>query len=487
MGFRLSRASLFPGVRLNINGGGISTTLGLRQECNVGIARSAKSRTAGRAPATALLLDIEDEVAVATADASTSVGLFALHNLLDKALRRRAELCAALLRAEQHEHRARFALSAAQRFLLRLAFRRRLATIARKAFEARKTCERLNGELAACVIDVDFGLGAKAMETFDILVDAFAALGRSDGVWDVTAAAALERQARPGAKMPRTPVAFAAEGLDIVRSDARALRLPSAQGTTLIIYPTVAILWRGTDDFVLFDARDIRLAISAHSVCEDGVVPDDAELTGHTWKVANRDGSRDRSAPRNRQIPILRYGSIALRSEAGGDVNYLVSSYALAGRFRGAWYEFRSRLRTAQDVAPWRMPEPTTTEDFTPPESFVAPVPAVSLFADGFTLGLCALILVAALAWRAVPVKEIAPQSSTATAAAVPAGKREVVLVMEDAAIIRAAPDEASAILARARFGDIFEFYARRGAWLQLGHKQPLGWVRASQVSLPAP
>ncbi|MEI9887928.1 MAG: hypothetical protein WDN08_15780 [Rhizomicrobium sp.] len=473
MGFRLSRASLFPGIRLNVNGGGISTTLGLRETYP---RSAARSQAAGRSPATARLLDVEDEVAVATAEAATSVGLFALQNVLAKALRKRTELRETLVRAGRRERRARFALSAAQIFLLRLAFRRRLSAIARRAFEARKTCERLNGDLAACVVDVDFGLGAKAVEKFDGLVDAFAALGRSDGVWDITAAAALDRRPRPGAKMPRTPIVFAAEGLDIVRSEARALRLPSAQGPTLIVYPTVAILWRSADDFALFDARDIRLAISALSLCEEGVVPDDTDLSGHTWLVANRDGTRDRSASRNRQIPILRYGSVALRSEAGGDTNYLISSYARTSLFRSAWYEFRSTLRNAEDTAPWHMPAAITAEDFTPPEAFMPPAAAPSVFADWFVLGLCGLALVAALS-RQMPL----------ATASQPATKHDVVLVMEDAATIRAAPNETSTILVRPRLGDIFEVYGQRSAWLQVGHKQPLGWVRAAEVTLPGP
>ncbi|MEJ1970725.1 MAG: SH3 domain-containing protein [Rhizomicrobium sp.] len=488
MGFRLSRASLFPGVRLNINGGGISTTVGLREPFERSTVRFAGPRPAGRGPATALLLDIEDEAAVATAEAATSVGLFALQNVLDKALRKRAELRVTLVRAGRRERRARFALSAAQLFLLRLVFRRGLTAIARKAFEARKTCERLNGDLAACVVDVDFGLGAKAVEKFDGLVDAFAALARSDGVWDITAAEASERRPRPGAKMPRTPVVFATEGLDIVRSDARALRLPSAQGPTLIVYPTVAILWRGADDFTLFDARDIRLAISALSFCEDGVVPDDTELSGHTWLVANRDGTRDRSAGRNRQIPILRYGSVALRSAVGGDTNYLVSSYARTSDFRNAWYEFRSALRNAQDTAPWHMPDSVTAEDFTPPEAFLPPPSPPSFFTDWFVIGLCALALGAAIV-RQIPLPAPAAPASTVASLpqSAPAARRDVVLVMADTAAIRTAPNETSAILAHARLGDIFQAYERRGGWLQIGGEQPLGWVRASEVTLPGP
>ncbi|MEI9989385.1 MAG: SH3 domain-containing protein [Rhizomicrobium sp.] len=454
MGFRLSRASLFPGIRLNLSSGGISTTLGLR--------------------------DIEDEPA-----AATSVGLFALQNILDQALRKRAELLQTLARAGRRERRARLALSAAQCFLLRLVFRRRLAAIARKAFEARKTCERLNGDLAACIVDIDFGLGTKAVEKFDGLVDAFAALGRSDGIWDITAS---ERQARRGAKMPRTPIVFAAEGLDIVRSDARAFRLPSAQGSTLIVYPTVAIRWRSADDFALFDARDIRFTISALSLCEEGVVPDDTELSGHTWLIANRDGTRDRRASRNRQIPILRYGSVALRSEVGGDANYLVSSYARTSYFRSAWYEFRAALRDAQDTAPWHMPDPITDEDFMPPEAFTPPASPASFFADWFVLGLCGLALGAVVIRHIPPPAPTELPSTTASLPqSAPAAKHDVVLVMQSTATIRAAPSETSAIRARARLGDIFEVYEQRSAWLHVGEKQPLGWVRASEVTLPGP
>ncbi len=266
------------------------------------------------------------------------------------------------------------------------------------------------------------------------------------------------------------------------------MRLPSAQGPALIVYPTVAILWRGADDFALFDARDIRLAISPLSFCEDAVVPDDTELVGHTWLAANRDGTRDRRAVRNRQIPILRYGSVALRSEAGGDRNYLISSYARTSQFRSAWYEFRATLRNTQDRAPWHMPDPATTEDLTPPEAFTPPATPASFFADRLVLALCALAL-ATVAIRQIPPP--APAAPRPTVASLPqfqpVAKRDIVLVMEAVATIRAAPNETSKIVAHAKLGDIFEVYGQRDMWRQVGNGRPLGWVRASEVTLPGP
>lgn len=73
-------------------------------------------------------------------------------------------------------------------------------------------------------------------------------------------------------------------------------------------------------------------------------VPTDAELIGHTWKKANKDGSPDRRFVDNYQIPILKYGDIRLTSPSGLNEAYMISNEQLANRFAEAFVNFQRAL-----------------------------------------------------------------------------------------------------------------------------------------------
>ena len=91
----------------------------------------------------------------------------------------------------------------------------------------------------------------------------------------------------------------------------------------------------------------MRLDYNPASFIEEEAVPADAELIGHTWKKANKDGSPDRRFANNYQIPILKYGDIRLTSKSGLNEAYMISHAALAERFADAFINFQRALPRA--------------------------------------------------------------------------------------------------------------------------------------------
>ena len=61
-------------------------------------------------------------------------------------------------------------------------------------------------------------------------------------------------------------------------------------------------------------SRDARLRF-----VEDAAVPSDAEVVGSTWQYVNRSGGPDRRFNNNRQIPLVLYDELHLRSTSGLD------------------------------------------------------------------------------------------------------------------------------------------------------------------------
>jgi hypothetical protein len=76
---------------------------------------------------------------------------------------------------------------------------------------------------------------------------------------------------------------------------------------------------------------------------EDGSVPSDSRVVGHTWLKANKDGSPDRRFADNYQIPIAEYG-LRITSGTGLNEEYMVSGASVALQFAKAWTEFATKI-----------------------------------------------------------------------------------------------------------------------------------------------
>ncbi len=75
--------------------------------------------------------------------------------------------------------------------------------------------------------------------------------------------------------------------------------------------------------------RDLNIRWQDSRFIEDGNVPSDARVVGHTWKHPNKSGGPDRRFNHNRQIPICLYETIHFQS--GNGVNELVE-FSRTGR-----------------------------------------------------------------------------------------------------------------------------------------------------------
>jgi hypothetical protein len=76
--------------------------------------------------------------------------------------------------------------------------------------------------------------------------------------------------------------------------------------------------------------------------------PRDARQVGSTWRYANKDGGRDRRFNNNRQIPIMEYGEIQLRSKSGMNIIVQVSSPAAAAAAAQAVNSLRGNIAPGQ-------------------------------------------------------------------------------------------------------------------------------------------
>lgn len=78
---------------------------------------------------------------------------------------------------------------------------------------------------------------------------------------------------------------------------------------------------------------DLQVKLSLTTSVEHDEQPSDAHVVGSTWEYVNRDGGPDRRFAQNRQIPLLEYAEISLRSSSGLNERIHVSSVEAGGAF----------------------------------------------------------------------------------------------------------------------------------------------------------
>ncbi len=377
MGFRFQRRlTLFPGVRLNFSGNGISASLGPRgasvtvgphgSALNIGIPGTGisyrHSLTSGNGhtgrpelpppeplPGAAPPLFEPHGSVIASAPVSevTSEGLEGLKALIKQVIAEREELARSIPVAQDELATAQRRLRRAHHWFLGLFLKRKIPerqkAVAAKAAELKSQEARAGGAF----IDAEFALDDATRETFGKLSEAFESLASCTRIWDIVTEQYSDRRATRSSasrSLERVEVKFSVSEDEVLQTEAKVLRLQNANGADLLVYPGF-LMMAGGGDIALIDLRDIRLACRQVRFVETESVPPDALVVDQTWAKVNKDGSPDRRFANNYRIPVAGYGGMALKTEDGLNEEYQFSNAEKAQRFAEVFTDYQNKLR----------------------------------------------------------------------------------------------------------------------------------------------
>jgi len=386
--------TLFPGVRINVGKRGISTSIGVPgATVNVGrqgvratvglpgtglgfsttvipftsspgaveLAPSAlpqntpatapvESPAAGNTPASAKIympVSGMNEIASASVEVLTSTSLLPLRDMIAQAREQRTQVTADLKEAKDAEAAQQNELHRRRRSLFRWFYKRRIAELEVELPVTQAEVARLIAWEGSTKIDVTFESGDAAQRAYAEMVRLFEALRQSAKKWDVTSHRAANRVAErttASRVIDRHPVRLEFSATDLIRFPGRAMRFENVNGDDILIYPGVAVIPRADGAFALIDIRELSISAANSPFQEEDGVPKDAEVIGHTWAKANKDGSPDRRFKGNYQIPICLYGCLAFQSGSGLTEEYMFSNAAAAEAFAAAVARYQVAL-----------------------------------------------------------------------------------------------------------------------------------------------
>lgn len=208
--------------------------------------------------------------------------------------------------------------------------------------------------------------GEVEAQRFQRLVDAFNQAGEAQRAWHVVASGAVSTthqhkvNAGASALVSRLPLTRGIGGPPNLSANITVPSLSTPRRSVYLLPDRILI--RDGKHYADVAYRDARAEAAPQRFIEDGAVPSDSELVGHTWRYVNVKGGPDRRFKNNRQLPILRYGRLTLTGEAGYQAIFDFSTTAASSALAGALTDMTTshQPRTRPRVPTQR---PTVSQD----------------------------------------------------------------------------------------------------------------------------
>jgi hypothetical protein len=183
---------------------------------------------------------------------------------------------------------------------------------------------------------------------YNRIVATFQQLTTSKKIWDVTSAHSEDRiRTRSAAStvVQKKDVKFGIKNLPEIKTEYPALHFQNANGADLFFYPTFVVMYQNKENFAMIGYNELDFYFSSTRFVEEGSVPSDSKVIDRTWKKVNKNGTPDKRFKGNHQIPIVRYGTINLKTTTGLNEEYSFSNYEFSEAFGSAFSDYQSLIK----------------------------------------------------------------------------------------------------------------------------------------------
>jgi DNA polymerase-3 subunit epsilon len=168
--------------------------------------------------------------------------------------------------------------------------------------------------------------GEDEAQRFQRLVDSFEQARGVQRAWHVVASGAVsttyQHKVNAGASslVSRLPLTRNFGGPTHLSSNIAVPSLATARRSVYLLPDRVLV--RDGRYYADVAYQNLQSVATVQHFIEDGAVPSDSLVLGHTWQYVNVKGGPDRRFKNNRQLPILQYGRLALSGEGGYNATF---------------------------------------------------------------------------------------------------------------------------------------------------------------------
>jgi hypothetical protein len=207
----------------------------------------------------------------------------------------------------------------------------------------------LGENLDATRVSVNFDMESEIAEPHRRLLAAFDRMAASQRSWNVETEQRIDRvKARSwaGTVVSRGAAFLGRVAASLVDTQDMPLAMGVLRGKAVAyFYPGFVLVDnKQAGDFALIDLTEVGIDSVGTNFTESEAVPSDARLVGTTWAKANKNGSRDKRFANNRELPILRYGSLNISSAGGMNEVFMFSDAEASATFAEALNDVKRLL-----------------------------------------------------------------------------------------------------------------------------------------------
>ncbi|WP_133243827.1 hypothetical protein [Sphingomonas pokkalii] len=283
--------------------------------------------------------------------AMTSSGLSQFKELLIATYMREREIRADIKKAKL-QHAISWTARALSWGTLLSVVSKSLRAKADRAVALRKAqVSTLGGNLAASRISISFDMETAVADPHRHMLQAFDQLAISEGSWALKTSQHIDRvkaRSMSSTVVDRIVARLARRTDPLVDTADLPLSLPVQNGrSTAYFYPGfVLVVDVDRSNFAIIDLKELDISYTSVRFTESERVPTDARLVGKVWAKSNKDGSRDRRFKDNRELPVMLYGELGLKTSTGLNEAFMFSRSEPCEAFVRAIGELKRVLAT---------------------------------------------------------------------------------------------------------------------------------------------
>jgi hypothetical protein len=188
----------------------------------------------------------------------------------------------------------------------------------------------LRSNLVASRISISFDMETEVADPHRRMIEAFDQLSGSGGSWALQTSQQIDRvkaRSMSGTVVARRSTRLARRTDALVDTTDLPMALSIQNGrSTAYFYPDfVLVVNAARSDFALVDLKELDVGFALTQFTETDPVPGDAKMVRKVWAKSNKNGTRDRRFKDNRELPVMLYGDLSLRSTGGLRESFLFS------------------------------------------------------------------------------------------------------------------------------------------------------------------
>jgi Protein of unknown function (DUF4236) len=220
-------------------------------------------------------------------------------------------------------------------------------------FNQKEAVNQIQEQIGNSSVQLDFIFEDDLLRGYTGVTECFKKLCTSNKIWDVTSAYDQDRiitRSAASTVVNKREVHLDLKEIPDIKANFNPLYFQNGNGADIYFYPNFIIVYSSKEKFAIIGLNELQFKFSSVRFVQTGAVPSDSKIIDRTWAKVNKNGTPDRRFKGNYEIPIVRYGNIALQTSTGLNEEYEFSNYEFAEAFANAFLSYQNTIKTLRHI-----------------------------------------------------------------------------------------------------------------------------------------